>query len=169
VQSFQNTREKEVSILINKVRDSCLKDVSINLSEFLIETSKNIVTRCAFGKKFEEEDGKGRFSELPRKLAVLLTTFFWRDFFPSLGWIDILTGKIASLKSTFGELDAFLNQVVEEHKSMKSDDEHPKNKDFVDILLHLQKNGMLDFELTHDNLKAILLVSFSHSLTQTPF
>ncbi|KAM3704012.1 hypothetical protein ACB098_04G139900 [Castanea mollissima] len=161
VQSFQNTREEEVSKLIKKVRDSCLKGVSINLSELLIETSKNIVTRCAFGKKFEDEDGKGRFSELPRKLAVLLTAFFWRDFFPSLGWIDILTGKIASLKSTFGELDAFLNQVVEEHKTMKSDDEHPKTKDFVDILLHLQKNGMLDFELTHDNLKAILLDMFA--------
>uniref|UniRef100_A0A7N2MNZ4 Cytochrome P450 n=1 Tax=Quercus lobata TaxID=97700 RepID=A0A7N2MNZ4_QUELO len=89
--------------------------------------------------------------------------------FAPYSWIDILTGKIASLKSTFGELDAFLNQVVEEHKSMKSDDEHPKDRDFVDILLHLQKNGMLDFELTHDNLKAILLVSFSHSLTQTHF
>ncbi|KAL4634178.1 hypothetical protein ACB092_04G180000, partial [Castanea dentata] len=161
VQSFQNTREEEVSKLIKKVRDSCLKGVSINLSEFLIETSKNIITRCAFGKKFEDEDGKGRFSELPRKLAVLLTAFFWRDFFPSLGWIDILTGKIASLKSTFGELDAFLNQVVEEHKTMKSDDEHPKTKDFVDILLHLQKNGMLDFELTHDNLKTILLDMFA--------
>ena len=70
-----------------------------------------------------------------------------------------------SLKSTCGELDAFLDQVVEEHKTMKREYEHPNRKDFVDILLQLQKNGMLDFELSHDNLKAILLVSLSLSLS----
>nr|POE53723.1 cytochrome p450 71a1 [Quercus suber] len=42
----------------------------------------------------------------------------------------------------------------------KDDDEHPNKKDFVDILLQLQKNGMLDFELSHDNLKAILVDMF---------
>ncbi|KAL4634179.1 hypothetical protein ACB092_04G180200 [Castanea dentata] len=160
VQSFQYTREEEVSILINKVRDLCLKGVSINLSELLIENSNNIVTRCVFGKKFGEVDGKGKSSELPRKVMVLLAAFFWEDFFPFLGWIDMLTGFKPSLKSTCGELDAFLDQVVEEHKTMKREDEHPNKKDFADILLQLQKNGMLDFELSDDNLKAILLDMF---------
>ena len=132
----------------------------------MIENSNNIVTRCVFGKTFGEVDGKGKSSELPKKVMVLLATFCWEDFSPFLGWIDILTGFKPSLKSTCGELDAFLDQVVEEHKTMKKDDEeHPNKKDFVDILLQLQKNGMLDFELSHDNLKAILLVSLSLSQT----
>ncbi|KAM4115362.1 hypothetical protein ACJW30_04G143700 [Castanea mollissima] len=158
VQPFQNTREEEVAILINKVRDLCPKEVTINLSELLIENTNNIVTRCVFGKKFEEGDGKGRSAELPRKVMMLLAAFFWGNFFPYLGWIDILMGFIPSLKSTCGEIDAFLDQVVEEHRTMKrDDDEHPHKKDFVDILLQLQKNGTLDFELSHDNLKSILL------------
>ena len=166
VQSFQYTREEEVSILINKVHDMCLKGVSINLSELLIENSNNIVTRCVFGKKFGEVDGKGKSLELPRKVIVLLAAFSWEDYFPFLGWIDILMGFKPSLKSTCGELDAFLDQVVEEHKTMKrDDDEHPNKKDFADILLQLQKNNMLDFKLSHDNLKAILLVSLSLSLS----
>jgi len=161
VQSFQYTREEEVSILINKLYYLCLKGVSINLSELLIENSNNIVTRCVFGKKFGEVDGKGKSSELPRKVMVLLATFSWEDYFPFLGWIDILMGFKPSLKSTCGELDAFLDQVVEEHKTMKrDDDENPNKKDFANILLQPQKNSMLDFELSHDNLKAILLDMF---------
>ena len=115
-------------------------------------------------------DGKGKSSELPRKVMVLLAAFFGEDFSPFLCWIDILMGFKPSLKSTCGELDAFLDQVVEEHKTMKrDDDEHPNKKDFADILLQLQKNNMLDFELSHDNLKAILLVSLSLSLCSYNF
>ena len=34
-------------------------------------------------------------------------------------------------------------------------------KDFVDILLRLQKDDLLDFEFTPNDMKAILLVSLS--------
>ncbi|KAF3955519.1 hypothetical protein CMV_019268 [Castanea mollissima] len=88
---------------MNKVRDSCLNGVSINLS-----------------------------------------------------WIDILTGLLPSLKSTGREIDAYRDEVLEEHyKIVKfGDDEHLNKKDFVDIL---QKDGMHGYELRHGNLKAILL------------
>jgi hypothetical protein len=76
-----------------------------------------------------------------------------------LGWIDVLTGIIPHLKSTIGGLDAIFDQVIGEHETEKIDDDQPNRLDFVHILLRLQKNNMLDFELTKDNLKAILLVS----------
>jgi hypothetical protein len=83
-------------------------------------------------------------------------------------WIDVLSGLIPSLKSTFREFDVFFDQVIEEHKTKKSDGDHLNSLDFVDILLRLQKNDMLDFELAKDNLKAIVMVSLSLSLnTQT--
>jgi hypothetical protein len=57
--------------------------------------------------------------------------------------------------------------VIGEHEIEKIDDDQPNRLDFVQILLRLQKNSMLDFELTKDNLKAILMVSLSLSLTHT--
>jgi len=165
VQSFQYVREEEVEELINKIRRSCLKGVSVNLSEMLIATSNNIASRCILGQKFEEENGKSRFGKLSRRVMVLFVAFCFGDFFPSLGWIDVLTGLIPSLKATFRELDAFFDQVIEEHETKKSDDHQPNKLDFVNILLRLQKNSMLDFELTKDNLKAILMVSLSLSLS----
>jgi cytochrome P450 len=165
VQSFQYVREEEVEALINKIRRSCLKGVSVNLSEMLIATSNNIASRCILGQKFEEENGKSRFRQLSRRVMVLFVAFCFGDFFPSLGWIDVFTGLIPSLKATFRELDAFFDQVIEEHETKKSDDYRPNKLDFVDILLRLQKNSMLDFELTKDNLKAILIVSLSLPLS----
>jgi hypothetical protein len=88
-----------------------------------------------------------------------------------LGWIDVLTRIIPNLKSTIGGLDVIFDQVIGEHETEKIDDDQPNRLDFVHFLLRLQKNSMLDFEFTKDNLKAILLVSLSlslsHSLSQT--
>jgi hypothetical protein len=58
-----------------------------------------------------------------------------------LGWIDILTRFISSLKVTFREFNALFDQAVEEHETIKIDD--GERKDLVDVLLKLQKNDIL--------------------------
>nr|XP_048322671.1 phenylacetaldehyde oxime monooxygenase CYP71AN24-like [Ziziphus jujuba var. spinosa] len=82
--------------------------------------------------------------------------FQFGDFFPCLSWMDYLTGLISSLKATFRELDPFLEEVIEDHKT--GENNHSDKKDFMDFLFQLQKDGMLQMELTLNNLKAILLV-----------
>jgi hypothetical protein len=165
VQSLQYVREEEVEALNNKIRDSCLNEASANLSEMLITTSNNIVSRCIIGQKFKDKNGESSFGELSKKVMVLLVAFCFGDFFSSLGWIDVLTGLIPSMKATSRELDVFLDQVIEEHMTKKSDGSHPNSLDFVDILLQLQKNDMPDFKLSKDNLKAILVVDLSLPLS----
>ncbi|KAJ0105787.1 hypothetical protein Patl1_18155 [Pistacia atlantica] len=87
--------------------------------------------------------------------------FSFGDIFPSLAWIDVLTGWIGRLKSTFTKFYAFLNQVIEEHRMLNSDDTPSDRQAFVVILLQLQKDGDLQIELLKDNLKAILVVFLS--------
>jgi hypothetical protein len=163
VQSLQYVREEEVEALNNKIHDSCLNEASANLSEMLITTSNNIVSRCIIGQKFKDKNGESSFGELSKKVMVLLVAFCFGDFFPSLGWIDVLTGLIPSMKATSRELD--VDQVIEEHMTKKSDGGHPNSHDFVDILLQLQKNDMPEFKLSKDNLKAILVVDLSLPLS----
>ncbi|XP_060670947.1 phenylacetaldehyde oxime monooxygenase CYP71AN24 [Ziziphus jujuba] len=67
-------------------------------------------------------------------------------------------GLISSLKATFRELDPFLEEVIEDHKT--GENNHSDKKDFMDFLFQLQKDGMLQMELTLNNLKAILLDMF---------
>ncbi|KAG2678726.1 hypothetical protein I3760_11G016500 [Carya illinoinensis] len=122
MQSFQYVREEEVLLLTNRIRESCLKQTSVNLNEMFFVTSNNIVSTCTLGQKYEGGDARSRFQQLPRRIMIKL------------------------LKNT----------------RMRSDHDHdqPNKKDFVDILLQLQEDGMLDYEFTQDNLKAILLDMF---------
>ncbi|KAG6635076.1 hypothetical protein CIPAW_11G018200 [Carya illinoinensis] len=163
VESFQHIREEEVASLTNKVRESCSKQTSVNLTEMIIVASNNIVSRCTLGQKFEEEDGKRSFGHLARRVMVQLTAFCFGDFFPYLGWLNVLTRFIPSLKATFKELDTFFDQVIEEHKIVKSNDDEGTTH----ILLQLQRDGMLGFEFTDDNLKAILLDMFVAGIDTT--
>ncbi|KAK8595548.1 hypothetical protein V6N13_016915 [Hibiscus sabdariffa] len=122
----------------------------------LTVVSSNIVSRCFFSHKSEEEDGCSKFGELVKRLMVLFTGFCIGDMFPYLSWVDVLTGYIPSMKALSAELDAFLNQVMKEHRAL----DHTHKKDFVSIIMQLQKDGMFE-NLPQDNIKAILLVDMT--------
>ncbi|KAL5817320.1 hypothetical protein ACOSQ3_025698 [Xanthoceras sorbifolium] len=161
VQSFQFVREEEVALLINKIRHSCIDGGNfVDLTEMLQAVSNNIISRCVLGRKTEEENGPVKFGELSRRVMIFLTAFCFGDVFPSLGWMDVVTGHIRRINATFKALDAFFDQVIEDHRISRSDDIQSDKKDFVHILLQLQKDGMLDIELTQNDIKAILLDMF---------
>ena len=134
VQSFQFVREEEVTLLVNQIQHACLSKSPVNLTDMLLAVSSNISSRCVFGKKTEVKDGKSTFGELSRRMAMQVTAFSFGHFFPSLRWMDNLTGLIASLKATSRAVDALLDQLIEEHKILNVDEDDDK-KDFLHILL----------------------------------
>lgn len=161
VQAFRYVREAEVEEMIENVRRCCCQDgASINLSDMFVNVANNVVSRSALGRKYVREDGGESFGDLVRKAMELIGSFNFEDFVPYLGWIDVLTGFNERVKRTSEAFHVLLDQVIEEHQRINYGDQSNK-KDLVDILLHLQKNGQLDINLTQDNLKAILLVPFS--------
>ena len=127
-----------------------------------LSVSNNIISRPALGRVYENEGCDESFGGLSRKAIDLIASFCFKDMFDLLGWMDTLTGLVAGLKHTSKALHNFLDQVIEEHESLMNNDESDM-KDIVDILLDLQKNGTLDIDLTRENIKAILMVSLSHS------
>ncbi|MBA0652215.1 hypothetical protein Goklo_019488 [Gossypium klotzschianum] len=117
VQSFQFVREEEVEVVIDKIRNVCLKGESINLTETLALVSNNIISRCVLSQKSEEDDdGKcNKFWSSSKRLMVIFTSFCFGDMFPYLGWLDMITGLIPSLKALSREIDTFLAKIIEEH------------------------------------------------------
>ncbi|XP_028791828.1 cytochrome P450 71A1-like [Neltuma alba] len=168
VQSFQYIREEEVADLVNKIRKACADHqhddrLSVNMSEMIIATSHKIVSRCLLGQNFETADGKSRFEDLARKVMTHITTFSFGNFFPSLGWMDVVTGLIPKVNATFREVDAFLDDVLAQHKAAKrneDDDHNSEKKDFVDHLHELQQHDLLGSELTQSDHKAMLIDLF---------
>lgn len=159
VQAFQHVREEEAAEMIQNVRRHCCQDGAlVDLSEMFANIANNIVSRSAHGQKYARVDGSESFGDLARKAMELIGAFNFEDFVPYLGWLDVLTGLNARIKRTAKAFHGLLDQVIEEHQQRMGD--QSDKKDLVDILLHLQKDGQLDINLTRDNLKAILLVPF---------
>jgi cytochrome P450 len=155
VQSFGQNRKEEVEELVNKIREVSSNDACVNLSEMLNSTINNIVCKCAIGKKYEDNNVK----ELSRKILFHISEFVVGDYFPLLGWVDILSGKIGKFKETFQELNDLFDKVIEECLAVKKiENEEFKKKGFVDILLQLRENDMLEFELSNNDIKAIITV-----------
>ncbi|XVF08818.1 hypothetical protein REPUB_Repub07fG0036200 [Reevesia pubescens] len=59
-----------------------------------------------------------------------------------MGWLDVLTGLVGRLIARFNEMDAFLDLVIKEQKTLENEIDDQNQKDFVQILLHLQKDNM---------------------------
>lgn len=156
VRSFQFIIVEEVAEMIGVIHEACAtsykKLASVNLSELLIALTNK--TRLMVVEALENLEG-----------SCCVSSQFWMgDFFPSLAWFDVLTGQIPKFKVTLSSLDSFFDQVIAQHKEKMNKREYHEQsdtKDFVDILLQLEEAGMLGFELSHDNLKAMLVVGLS--------
>ncbi|MED6185604.1 hypothetical protein PIB30_058742 [Stylosanthes scabra] len=156
-------------MMVNTICEACAKGSIVNLSKIIIKTTNNIASKCIFGRSFEtsdgsDNDGRKSIGEVVRKMTSQSTTLGIGDLFPSLDWVDVLTGFNSRLKDTYVELDSILEEVIEEHKIKKRNkninDRSYENKDFVDIFLQLQERDMLEFELTGDTMKGILMDMF---------
>ncbi|XVE68502.1 hypothetical protein DITRI_Ditri09bG0073000 [Diplodiscus trichospermus] len=161
VHSFQFVREEEIELIINKISRASVKGEPVNLTQLMMAFSNNVVSRCAISRKFEEEDSTSKFGLLTRRMMALFTSFCFGDMFPYLRWLDVLPGFIPSMKAVHGELDTFFKQIIEDHRAFKSlDKNNITNKDFLSILLQLQEDGMLEMDLSQENLKAVILDMF---------
>ncbi|KAK9119876.1 hypothetical protein Scep_017969 [Stephania cephalantha] len=164
VQSFKFIREEEAWSLVEKISRSSASSTgstTIDLSDLLGILANNVVARCTFGSKYEGEDGRNRFEELSKTTMNLIREFSMADFFPCLGWMDILTGFRRRLKRHIQDIDTFLDEVIDEHM-MKSElhgdlDQHHF---LIDRLILAQKRKTLDVNLDRENIKAIIMDMF---------
>ncbi|KAI3831084.1 hypothetical protein MKX03_034321 [Papaver bracteatum] len=108
-QTFKFVREEETHIMIRKIQLSFEEQNTINLSEMLLALTSDIICRCTLGKKYEK-GGNKRYRELPDEVTKLLGAVCFGDVFPSLKFLDILTGFIGKLKALSKEVDAFLDE-----------------------------------------------------------
>ncbi|KAH7837410.1 hypothetical protein Vadar_013602 [Vaccinium darrowii] len=157
VQSFRPIRENEVSKLIKKIEKAASASKIVNLSEMLLLFSNTIISKIAFGTCYEDEGSeRSMFENLLTDSQAVSASFYFSDYFPCLGWVDRLTGKLNQLDKTFKALHSFFQGEVDDH--MINDEKKTKfeQEDFIDVLLQLQKDGSSPIKLTSDHIKALL-------------
>ncbi|KAF6156802.1 hypothetical protein GIB67_033271 [Kingdonia uniflora] len=152
VQSFKYIREEEVALMIQKISRSCSMQTPVNIAEMALTLSNNLACRCALGTK--SEDGNKEISEMSREVSRLLGALCFEDLYPSLGWIDVLTGLRSRFRKVTRDIDTYLEQIIDEHISKTQEDD--SKQDFLDLLLRVQ----VDINLTRENIKGLLLDMF---------
>ncbi|MCD7472189.1 hypothetical protein HAX54_013197 [Datura stramonium] len=121
---------------------------------FLVEIEE--VKWVAFGIRYDEETRERRkLNEFLKVTGEMLAGFFVSDYFPLLGWIDKLSGKIKQLENNFKDLDEFYEGLIVQHLNPN----RPKSMegDIVDLLLQLKKEKSTPIDLTVDSIKAIIM------------
>lgn len=156
VQSCSSVREEEVARLVQRVAGSY--PGTTNLSRMLGLYANDVLCRVAFGRDFSKggEYQRHGFQKMLDEYQELLGGFSFGDFFPSLEFIHSLTGIKSRLEDTSRRFDQLFDQILDEHKGSNKSEEQ---KDLVDVLLEVQKDGSDEMPLTTDNIKAIILVS----------
>ncbi|PHT39348.1 Cytochrome [Capsicum baccatum] len=156
VQSFSPIREDEVSRMIKKISQQAATSQITNLSSILISLTTTIICRVAFGIRYDEETHERRkFAELLKVTEEILAGFFVSDYFPLLGWIDKLSGRISRLENNFKDLDEFYEGLIEQH--LNSNRPKSMEGDIVDLLLKLKKEKSTPIDLTFDDIKGIIM------------
>ncbi|KAK3205219.1 hypothetical protein Dsin_019265 [Dipteronia sinensis] len=158
VQSFRSIREEEVSNLIHWLGSKAGSPV--NLSEKIHSLAYSVTSRAAFGKKCKDQD---LFLSILKEGIRLATDFNISDLFPSIKLLERITGIKSQLERVHQESDRILENIINDHKKEKTTSETDKIEDLVDVLLKVQEHGIgnLDFPLTTNNVKAVILDIFT--------
>uniref|UniRef100_A0A2N9GUQ0 Cytochrome P450 n=1 Tax=Fagus sylvatica TaxID=28930 RepID=A0A2N9GUQ0_FAGSY len=166
VQSFRAVREEELSLVIEKIKLQCC---SVNLSEVFAKLTNDVVCRVALGRKFVGGENGRKFKELLGELMELLGVFSLGDYIPWLSWVSRVNGLNARAEKVAKQFDDFLEEVIEEHINChnKGSDGHvvsqenEDQKDFVDVLLWIQKENIIGFPIDRVSIKALILDAFA--------
>ncbi|KAK6920623.1 Cytochrome P450 [Dillenia turbinata] len=126
------------------------------LGQMLINTATNIIFRCVLGRKYEGDVGP-EFAQVSVKILDLSLAFSFRDFFPSLGWMDKFTGLDRKVGETFKKLDQFLDRAIKEQEEMKDENKQSEKKNLIQILLDLRNEGTAGSYLTKKSFKGVVM------------
>ncbi|KAB1995370.1 hypothetical protein ES319_D13G157000v1 [Gossypium barbadense] len=151
VNSFQSIREEEVLNLIETIKSN--EVLAVNLSEKVFSMIYGITARAAFGKKCKNQDA---FVSVISEESKVNSGFLVSEFFPSLKFLDVVSGLKHRVEKIHGEADRILGNIVNDHKESIA---KGIREDLVDVLLRLQENG--EVPLTDNNIKAIIFDIFS--------
>lgn len=158
ISSFSHVRSFEVKQMIKKIYGHVCSSKVTNLSEMIMSVSSAVICRIAFGRRYEDEGAEtSKFHEILNETQAMSITFFVSDYIPCMGWVDKLTGSLARLDNTCKALDAFFQEVIDEHLDPNRE-KGTKEEDVVDVLLELKKQGQLSIDLTNNHIKAIIMV-----------
>ncbi|KAL3849307.1 hypothetical protein ACJIZ3_011189 [Penstemon smallii] len=159
VNNFRHAREDEVSLMIKEISQQANSNGVVNLSKAAMSFASNVTSRVTLGKRFDEIGSrKTRFEKLLNEIQAIKLLLFVGDYYPVLGWIDRLSGKISRVDKVVKDMDTLFQQLIDEHLSPNRP--HYMDGDFLDILFQFREQQSSSVPFDWDNIKALLMNLF---------
>ncbi|GAB2269751.1 hypothetical protein Dimus_004673 [Dionaea muscipula] len=171
VRSFRHVREEETALMIEKIKR--MGQEPMDLSEMFVTLMSDVVCRVALGRKYSGGGiaAAANFKDILKELMELLGSFYVGDFIPWLAWIHRLNGLDGRVDKMVKQFDEFVEGIIEEHvewqkkQKLENSDDPDKDeesvKDFVDVLLEVQRDEKAGFPVGRDTIKALILDVFT--------
>ena len=135
----------------------------MNLSEAFAKLTNDVVYRVTLGKKYGEGEGGRKFKELLGEFVELLGVMSIEDYIPWPAWVNHVNGVDARVEKVVKQFDDFLERVINKHIQKKEShdlvaglENEDQKKDFVDVLLWIQKENVIGFPIDRVSIKALL-------------
>ncbi|XP_026450852.1 cytochrome P450 71D8-like [Papaver somniferum] len=116
----------------------------------------------AFGQKCEENE---ELLSLMNQVVNMASGFDIADIFPSLKFLHIISGMKPKLYHLFHKVDKILETIIRKHlehrAAFKDHNIHEVKENLLDVLLRVQKLGEVDFPITNESIKAVMVEIFS--------
>ncbi|PHT99570.1 5-epiaristolochene 1,3-dihydroxylase [Capsicum chinense] len=133
----------------------------VNFTERIIRFTSSMTRRSTFGQVLKEQD---IFFKQISEVLSLAGGSDVADIFPSYKFLHSLSGAKQKLLDSHRKLDSIVEDVINEHKKNLStyrSDDALGGEDLIDVLLRLKKDGALQFSITNDNIKAVIIDMFT--------
>lgn len=106
--------------------------------------------------------GREQFIQQAKDISVLTGSFDFADMFPSWKALHPLFGNRKEIMKTHLKTDAIIENIITEHrKKVEGGGEHGADC-IIDVLIKLMDSGSLQVPITHDNIKAVIIVCPHH-------
>ncbi|CAI9088250.1 OLC1v1022530C1 [Oldenlandia corymbosa var. corymbosa] len=154
VHSFRSLREEEASNLIRRIAGNA--GSTIDLTQEIHTSIYTISSRASFGNKSKYLK---EFIYTIQEFIKSASGFNIADVYPSIKFLHVIGGMNSKLMNCHKITDKLLDAIINERRTGKLLDQ--TNKDFVDVLLqYFREDKNLEFSMTMDNIKAVLLDIF---------
>ncbi|XP_017428600.1 desmethyl-deoxy-podophyllotoxin synthase [Vigna angularis] len=150
VRSFRSIREAEVLNLVRYIETntgSC-----VNLSEKLSCMTSVIIARTSFGEKCKDQK---EFISFVKKLIKMVERLAIFDLFPSHKWLHVISWEKLKLEKLHRKFDVIIGNIITEAEKIIDE-----VNSLLSVLLNLKNQGALEYPLTIDNIKAVMLDMF---------
>ncbi|XP_058081628.1 flavonoid 3'-monooxygenase CYP75B137-like [Magnolia sinica] len=155
--SYYALRRREVHQTVHYVRTQAGKPV--NISDVAFGASLNVVTSMIWGDTLDAEDRRSvghEFRRVACEAMDLLGKSNVSDLFPIISRFDV-QGVVGHMKRVSSWLDRIFDSVIDQRMKMDREEGEGKSKDFLQLVLRLQKEGGTKTPMTMNHIKAMFV------------